>query len=83
MSTENKKDYYKWIKIIGLLSSLPFILASGPMGGYFIGDYITRRFNLGIYVTFIFIVVGFIGSLIETIKVIRMLIKIDRKDSRI
>ena len=77
----SKEELYKYIKIGGLLSSLPFVLASGPIIGYFIGDYLKNKFSLGNYVIFIFLAIGFIFSLKEAIKIILMLIKIEKKSA--
>lgn len=79
MVLTNKEDVYKWIKIAGLISFIPFILAVGPVGGYFIGNFITKKFNLNSSITFIFIILGFAVSISETIKIIKMLIDIEKK----
>jgi hypothetical protein len=76
---EKKPEVYKWIKIAGLVSFLPFVLVVGPVGGYFIGDYLQKRFSLNRYFTLIIIAVGFIFSLRETVRIIKLVIFIDRK----
>jgi hypothetical protein len=76
---ENKKEIYRWIKIGGLISFLPFVLAAGPLAGYFIGDYLQKRFNLNSYSTFIVIALGFVFSIRETIKILKMAIAIEQK----
>ena len=66
---------YKWIKIGGLLSFIPIIIAAGPLAGYFLADYLEKRFGLPRYAVFICIAVGFIASLRETIRIIRLALK--------
>lgn len=73
-----KEDLYKWIKICGLISFIPFILAIGPLAGYAAGDYLKRRFGLNDTVVILFIAIGIIFGIRETVKIIRMLIRIDK-----
>lgn len=67
-----KKDIYKRIKIAGLLSFLPIVLAAGPLGGYILGDFLEKKFSLPPYTHIICIGIGFLGSLRETIRIIRV-----------
>ena len=71
---------YKWIKIGGLLSFIPVVMAAGPLGGYFCADYLEKRFGLPGFVSVIFITIGFIASARETIRIIRFAIKAERDD---
>ena len=66
-----KSDVYKWIRTAGLLSFIPFVLASGPLAGYFLGEFLVKRFSLPLYVLYISIAVGFLASVSETIRIIR------------
>ena len=66
---------YKWIKIGGLLSFIPIIMAVGPLAGYFAADYLEKRFGLPGYTSVIFITIGFVASARETIKIIRLELK--------
>ena len=66
---------YKWIKIGGLLSFIPVIMAAGPLGGYFCGDYLQKRFGLPNFTSAICITIGFIASARETVKIIRLALK--------
>jgi len=76
---ERKTDLYRWIKIGGLLSFLPFVLVAGPLGGYLLGSYLEHKFSLPGYVSIIFITVGFLGSLRETVKIIKLALKTQQK----
>ena len=69
---------YKWIKIGGLLSFIPVIMAAGPLGGYFSADYLVHRFGLPGYISPIFITIGFIASARETIRIIKLAIKAEK-----
>ena len=70
---------YKWIKIGGLLSFIPVIMAAGPLAGYFSADYLQKRFGLPGYISPIFITIGFIASARETIRIIRLAIKTEEE----
>ena len=41
-----KEDFYKGVKVVGFVSFIPFILAAGPLTGYFIGTFLQKKFNL-------------------------------------
>lgn len=76
---KRKADVYKWIKIGGLLSFLPFVLVAGPIGGYILGNYLVNKFHLPAYASLIFITIGFLASLKEAVKVIRLALKTQEK----
>jgi len=75
----DKEELYKKIKIGGMISFIPIILATGPLAGYFIGDYIEKRFDLPSYAAFICIGAGFAASILEVARIIRKVLSIDRK----
>jgi hypothetical protein len=70
-----KKEAYKRIKVAGLLSFIPIILAAGPLGGYILGDFLGKRFHLPVYTQAICITLGFLGSVRETIRVIKIALR--------
>ena len=74
-----KQEIYKWIRLGGLLSFIPFVLAAGPIAGYLAGEYLIKRFGLPPYTSFIFAAVGFAASARETVRIIRLAIKTDKE----
>lgn len=76
---KDSSNIYKWIKIGGLLSFIPFVLVAGPLGGYFIGNYLEKRFGLPAYVSLILIALGFIGSAMEIVKIIKAALRSEGK----
>ncbi|MDD5136907.1 MAG: hypothetical protein PHX20_02880 [Candidatus Omnitrophica bacterium] len=54
-------------------------MAIGPLSGYFLADYLEKRFGLPSFTTIIFIVIGFIVSARETIKIIRLALKTEEE----
>jgi F0F1-type ATP synthase assembly protein I len=76
----NKRELYKWIKIGGMLSFIPFILIVGISAGYFIGGLLVKKFNAPPVAISISVVVGIIVSAVEVIRIVRLAIKVDRQD---
>jgi len=76
---KDKKEFYKRIKIGGLLFFIPFILVAGPIGGYIAGEYLEKRFSLPAYMPIALATIGFIASVRETIRIIRIALKTDRQ----
>ena len=74
-----KEDLYKWIKIAGILSFIPLVLAGGAIAGYLAGDYIEKKFSNLSFALPAFVVIGLLGSAIEVIRIIKLALKIDRK----
>ena len=69
---EKKREVYKWIKVGSLLSLIPFVLVAGPLMGYVAFDYLHKKFGAPPYVSYVFITVGFVASVRETIRIIRI-----------
>jgi len=74
-----KEDLYKWIKIAGILSFIPLVLAGGVIVGYLAGDYIEKKFLNLSFVVPLFVIIGLLGSVIEVVRIIKLALKIDRK----
>jgi uncharacterized membrane protein YoaK (UPF0700 family) len=74
-----KEDLYKTIKVVGMVTYLPFILAAFPIAGYFSGEFLRRKFSLPGYTVVIFIALSFIAGVLEAIKVIRKVSRIALK----
>ena len=79
LGDRRRADIYKWIKIGGLLSFLPFVLVSGPLVAYLLGNYLEKRFGLPSYISLVFITIGFIVSVMETVKIIRFALRTEKE----
>ncbi len=73
------KPAYKKIRKTGFLLTIPFIMAAGPLTGYFIGDYLAHRFQWPSFVILLCMGFGFIAAIQEIIKIIRLTVKEDDK----
>ncbi|MDD2752699.1 MAG: AtpZ/AtpI family protein [Candidatus Omnitrophica bacterium] len=75
-----KKNFYQWVRVYGLLSYIPLILAAGPLGGFFLGDYLEKRFGWPGFISLIFAGLGFLSAALETIRIIRLVAKIEKRE---
>jgi len=75
----NKNEFYRATKIAGMLLFIPLILVSGPLSGYFIGDYLVKKVHLPAFVLFICIVIGFVAAFAEMIRIIKMALRVESK----
>ena len=83
MKTENKKaEFYKLAKVWGLISFIPVILAAGPLAGYFLGDYLEKKIGFAPYLSLSCLVLGFVTSVREIIKILKLIDKTDAKPGR-
>lgn len=71
MDKEKSPGIYKWIKIAGFLSFIPFVLIAGPLAGYVLGGYLEKRFGAPSYITAAAMAAGLIGSAWETVRIIK------------
>ena len=53
-----------------MLTTIPFVLLSGPVIGFFIGDYIDKRFGTAPWFMVALVILGLIASARQTIQII-------------
>ncbi len=68
-------ETYKWIRIGSILSFIPFVLAGGPLLGYFIGNYLVQRWHFSAIVLIVLILLGTFFSIKETWRLLQIVIK--------
>ena len=76
-SSENKGKSEQFLRIrqIGALTSIPIILALGPLIGYFMGHWIDLKAGTTPVGTAILIALGFAAAVRETIRLIREVLR--------
>lgn len=74
----NDLEFYKSLKLAGFLVYIPIVLVSGPLAGYVAGDYLIKKFNLPDYIGLFSIALGFLSSIMETIRIIKLAKKIEK-----
>ncbi|HEX7079286.1 MAG TPA: AtpZ/AtpI family protein [Candidatus Eisenbacteria bacterium] len=70
--TEKEPNKVTSWRQIGLLSSIPFILALAPIVGFFLGQYLDTRFRTKPWLSLILLGLGFVAGVRETIRIIRL-----------
>ena len=75
----NKDELYKRIKIAAMISFIPIVLVAGPLSGFFLGEFLQKKFNLSTYSLFISITIGFIVSIRETVRILRLVAKMESR----
>jgi hypothetical protein len=75
----SKKEIYKWMKLAGILSYIPLLLVAGPLAGFLFGSFLERKFGFSSYVTVITAAAGFLMAVAETVRLIRIALKAERK----
>jgi F0F1-type ATP synthase assembly protein I len=74
-----KEDFYKGIKTIGFVTFIPFILAAGPLTGYFVGIFLQKKFHLSYYCVVLSVVFGFLVAFTEVIKILKAVARVNKK----
>jgi len=71
-----KKDFYRWVKLGGFASFIPLVLVTGPLTGFFLGDYIEKKFYPGSRWPLMLALIGLCAAIVEVIRIIRAMIKV-------
>lgn len=74
-----QEEIYRRIKIAGLISFIPLMLAASPLAGFFLGDFLLKKFHLPKYTLLLLISLGFISGIYESVRIIRLVLKINSK----
>lgn len=71
MTEKDPNKVTSW-RQIGLLTSIPFILALAPIVGYFLGQYLDTKFQTRPWLSIVLLGLGFVAGVRETVKIIRL-----------
>ena len=69
--SKDKDNNLKYLKVVLEATSIPFVLLGGPIVGFFIGSFLDDKFGSGKAFLLIFVVLGFIAAIKETILIIK------------
>ena len=72
---EKKDAFYTQIKQLGILTTIPIILAAGPAIGFFLGSWIDRKAHIYPWFTIIFVFLGFVASGREIYRLLKQISK--------
>ena len=70
-----KKDLQRLFWMLGLALTLPMALLSGPLAGYLISQWLIQKWSWAPSTTFILVLLGFAGSALQTVRILRLLYK--------
>ena len=68
---DDPSSRYKFARQIGLLSTIPFLLAVAPLVGYFGGRWLDGKLGTDPVLAFVLLGLGFVAGVRETIIVVR------------
>jgi ATP synthase protein I len=71
VTEKDPKKVTAW-RQVGLLTTIPFILALAPIVGYLLGQYLDNRFHTRPWLGIILLGLGFVAGVRETIKIIKL-----------
>jgi len=71
VTEKDPKKVTAW-RQIGLLSSIPFILALAPIVGFLLGKFLDQKFRTQPWLSMILLVLGFVAGVRETIKIVKL-----------
>lgn len=71
MTPRDPKKVTDW-RQIGLLSSIPFILALAPIVGFLLGKFLDQKFRTQPWLSLILLAMGFVAGVRETIKIVKL-----------
>lgn len=80
--TEKKNKRIEGLRQIGVATTIPFLLASGPLIGYFLGDWLDGKLDTGPYLMVGGVVLGLAASIRETIRLLRRLARMTEEDEK-
>lgn len=72
-------DFYRLIKMFGVITLIPLVLLAGSLTGYWVGEFLMEKFNFGAPALMISLALGLLSGILEAIRLIRFLIKIDKQ----
>lgn len=75
---QKKSDFVAKAWQIGILSTVPFILVGGPLLGFFIGDWLDRKYAWDPYGKLALILLGVAASVREIAQIIKDVLKSDQ-----
>lgn len=58
------------LRQVMVLGTIPMVLVAGPLIGFFIGDYLDRRFGTSPWAMLVFLVLGGVASVRQTIRLL-------------
>jgi len=78
LKKKKTEDRYWMMRQLGLLGSIPMLLAGSPIIGLLIGNYIDKKFGTGPVFLIVFLIIGFVAGARQVANVVRKAQQIDK-----
>lgn len=76
------KDFYaRDVKKLGVVTTIPIILLTGPAVGWWLGSWIDRKFQSYPWFTTILVLMGFLAAAREVSRLLKAILKETKSDS--
>ena len=59
---QKRDDKYSTYRQIGILTTIPMLMAVGPILGYYIGSFLDKKLDTAPYLMVVFIFFGFVAA---------------------
>ena len=80
LAEEKKENKYSSYKQVAILTTLPIILAAGPILGILLGNYLDKKLNTSPYLVILFLIFGCVASGRQVYKmIIRSMQEMEKK----
>ncbi len=79
---EKKDKFYSTLRQAGIYTAIPFLLALGPIIGYFIGDFLDKRLHTEPYLMIVFLIFGFVASGKEVYNLVKVAMRDMEKEEK-
>ena len=80
MNNKQQDDRYQAMRQVGLLTTIPILLAVSPIIGFFIGRFIDSKAGTEPWFGIVFLVLGFIAGARQVARVIKLANQTNKKD---
>ena len=71
LKKKKEDDRYWMMRQIGLLTTIPLLLAVSPLIGYFMGRFLDRKFGTDPVISIVFLILGFVAGARQVANVVR------------
>ncbi len=73
-------NFITTIQIAGLVFSIPFEVAAGPLLGYFLGAFLNKKYGMPEFFIYVLILLGLAASIMNAVLIIKMMLRISEKN---
>jgi F0F1-type ATP synthase assembly protein I len=68
---DGRDQKVRYLRLVGTLTMVPFLLAAGPLAGFFMGKLLDSWLGTGQVLRYIFLALGFVAGIREVIRLVK------------